>query len=37
MPLPMVAARAARSAAWLGETVLKRSVPLPGALRLKRG
>jgi len=35
MPLPMVAARAARSAAWLGETVLKRSVPLPGALRLR--
>jgi hypothetical protein len=36
MPLPMVAARAARSALWLGETVLRRSVPLPGALRLRR-
>lgn len=35
MPLPMVAARARASALWLGETVLKRSVPLPGAMRLK--
>ena len=35
MPLPLVAARARRSAEWLGEEVLRRSVPLPGRLRLK--
>jgi sugar phosphate isomerase/epimerase len=35
MPLPLVAGRAYRSALWLGETVLKRSVPLPGRMRLK--
>jgi sugar phosphate isomerase/epimerase len=35
MPLPFVAARAARSALWLAEDVLRRSVPLPDALRLR--
>ena len=35
MPLPMVAQRARASAAWLGEDVLRRSVPLPNRLRLK--
>ena len=34
LPLPVVAARARRAAEWLGEDVLQRSVPLPGALRL---
>lgn len=37
MPLPMVAERARRSALWLGEDVLRRSVPLPGQLRLRTG
>jgi sugar phosphate isomerase/epimerase len=36
MPLERVAERARRSALWLGETVLKRSVPLPNTIRLKR-
>ena len=36
MPLPVVAARARRSAIWLGEDVLHRSVPLPGRIRLRR-
>ena len=36
MPLPAVAQRAHRSAEWLGEDVLRRSVPLPGQMRLKR-
>jgi hypothetical protein len=31
----MVAQRALRSAMWLGEDVLRRSVPLPGQLRLR--
>jgi sugar phosphate isomerase/epimerase len=35
MPLPMVSQRALRSAMWLGEDVLRRSVPLPGQLRLR--
>ena len=35
MPLPLVAQRARASAAWLGEEVLRRSVPLPNRLRLK--
>jgi hypothetical protein len=35
MPLPMVAQRARRSALWLGEDVLRRSVPVPGQLRLR--
>jgi sugar phosphate isomerase/epimerase len=36
MPLPTVADRARRSAVWLGEDVLQRSVPLPGRMRLRR-
>lgn len=36
MPLPTVAQRAWRSALWLGEFVLRRSVPLPNQIRLKR-
>jgi sugar phosphate isomerase/epimerase len=35
MPLPMVAERARRSAAWLAEDVLHRAVPLPGGSRLR--
>jgi sugar phosphate isomerase/epimerase len=35
MPLPTVAQRAYRSALWLGEDILRRSVPLPGRMRLK--
>jgi sugar phosphate isomerase/epimerase len=35
MPLPMVAQRARRSALWLGEDVLRRSVPLPNQLRVQ--
>lgn len=36
IPLPAVARRAWRSALWLSEDVLQRSVPLPNQLRLKR-
>jgi len=36
MPPSTVAARARRSALWLGEDVLRRSVPLPASLRLRR-
>ena len=36
IPLPTVAERARRSAVWLGEDVLHRSVPLPGRMRLRR-
>jgi hypothetical protein len=36
LPLPFVAARARASALWLAEGVLRRAVPLPGALRLAR-
>ncbi len=36
LPLPTVAQRARRSAEWLGEEVLHRSVPLPGRLRLRQ-
>jgi sugar phosphate isomerase/epimerase len=36
LPLPTVAQRAWRSALWLGEDVLRRSVPLPNEIRLKR-
>jgi sugar phosphate isomerase/epimerase len=36
MPLPAVAERAWRSALWLGEDVLRRSVPLPNQMRLKK-
>ena len=35
IPLPVVAERARRSAVWLGEDVLHRSVPLPGRMRLR--
>jgi sugar phosphate isomerase/epimerase len=35
IPLATVADRARRSALWLGEEVLRRSVPLPGRLRLR--
>jgi sugar phosphate isomerase/epimerase len=37
MPLATVAARACNAATWLAEDVLKRSVPLPGQMRLQRG
>ncbi|MEY4758489.1 MAG: hypothetical protein RJA34_3387 [Pseudomonadota bacterium] len=36
LPLATVAQRARRSALWLGEGVLQRSVPLPNQIRLKR-
>ena len=36
IPQATVAQRAHRSAVWLGETVLQRSVPLPGQMRLKQ-
>ena len=36
IPLPIVAQRARRSAVWLSEDVLHRSLPLPGRMRLKR-
>ncbi|MEK8052929.1 sugar phosphate isomerase/epimerase family protein [Ideonella sp. DXS22W] len=36
MPLPLVAQRARASAEWLGEQVLRRSVPLPNRMRLAR-
>jgi sugar phosphate isomerase/epimerase len=36
MPLETVAQRARRSALWLGEGVLRRSVPLPNQMRLRR-
>jgi sugar phosphate isomerase/epimerase len=35
IPLDTVAQRARRSAEWLGEEVLRRSVPLPGTMRLR--
>jgi sugar phosphate isomerase/epimerase len=35
IPLEAVAGRARRAAVWLGEEVLRRSVPLPNAMRLK--
>ena len=35
IPLPVVAQRARRSAEWLGEEVLHRSVPLPNQIQLK--
>lgn len=37
LPLPYVAQRALNSAVWLAEGVLRRSVPLPGQMRLRRG
>ena len=36
MPLALVARRARASAEWLGEEVLRRSVPLPNRMRLMR-
>ena len=36
LPLPVVAERARRAALWLAEDVLRRSVPLPGAMRLRQ-
>jgi sugar phosphate isomerase/epimerase len=36
IPLPIVAARGWRSALWLAEDVLRRSVPLPNQMRLRR-
>jgi 4-hydroxyphenylpyruvate dioxygenase len=36
LPLPVVAERAQRSAAWLAEEVLHRAMPLPGGSR-RRG
>ena len=36
LPLSTVCERARRSADWLGEQVLRRAVPLPGRLRLRR-
>ena len=36
LPLPFVAGRAWDSAVWLAEGVLRRSVPLPGQMRLRR-
>jgi hypothetical protein len=36
LPLPTVAQRAWRSALWLAEDVLQRSVPLPNQIKLRR-
>jgi sugar phosphate isomerase/epimerase len=36
LPLPTVAQRAWKSAQWLGEDVLRRSVPMPNQIRLRR-
>ncbi len=36
MPMETVALRARASARWLGENVLRRSVPLPNRMRLRR-
>ncbi len=36
LPPETVAARAHRSALWLGEEILKRSVPMPGQMRLRQ-
>ncbi len=35
LPLPVVAERARKAAVWLAEDVLRRSVPLPGTMRLR--
>jgi len=35
IPLPDVARRARKAADWLGEGILRRSVPLPGLMRLQ--
>jgi sugar phosphate isomerase/epimerase len=36
LPLPAVTARARDSAVWLAEGVLRRSLPLPGRIRLRQ-
>jgi sugar phosphate isomerase/epimerase len=36
IPLPDVARRARKAADWLGEGILRRSVPLPGLMRLQK-
>ena len=36
MPAAAVALRGLRAAQWLGEDVLRRSVPLPGRMRLRK-
>ena len=36
LPLPVVCERARKSALWLAEDVLRRSTPLPNAMRLRR-
>jgi hypothetical protein len=36
IPLEAVAERGRRAAVWLGEEVLRRAVPLPNAMRLRR-
>ena len=36
LPLPVVAERALKSDVWLAEDVLRRSTPLPDAMRLRR-
>lgn len=36
LPAPLVAERARSAAQWLGEDVLRRSVPLPGRMRLRQ-
>ena len=36
LPLPVVVARARKSALWLSEDVLRRSTPLPNGMRLKQ-
>jgi sugar phosphate isomerase/epimerase len=36
MPLAMVCERGRRAALWLADDVLRRSVPLPNQMRLKR-
>jgi sugar phosphate isomerase/epimerase len=36
LPLDLVARRARASALWLGESVLRRSVPLPNKMTLRR-
>lgn len=35
MPLPMVAERARKSALWLADDILRRSMPLPNQLKLR--
>ena len=37
LPQDLVAQRALKSAQWLGDSVLRRSVPLPNRMRLRSG